>query len=33
MGHKCAKGKAHYIEVFSEDEEEGEEEEEQHAAQ
>ena len=25
MGHKCAKGKAHYIEVFSEDNEEGEE--------
>ena len=26
-GHKCEKGKAHYIEVFSKDEEEGEEEE------
>ena len=32
-GHKCAKGKANYIEVFSEDEEEGEEEEAQLAAQ
>ena len=28
LGHKCANGKAHYIEVFSEDDEEGEEEEE-----
>ena len=32
-GHKCEKGKAHYIEVFSEDEEDGEEEEAQLAAQ
>ena len=32
-GHKCAKGKAHYIEVLSEDEEEGEDEESQIVTQ